>query len=460
MADVSNLAAEFVEAACVPIEGGHGTGTLDQSEHLLRLHPSIATANIYTAAILGDEATVRQFLAKDPGLATTRGGPRNWDALTHLCFSRYLRLERARGAAFVRAAEVLLDGGASPNTGWYEKSHQPRPEWESVLYGAAGVAHHEALTALLINRGAEPNDGEVVYHAPEGWENGAMKVLVNSGKLTNESLTTMLLRKTDWHDYEGVKWLLEHGADPNALTHWGKTALHNALLSDNALEIIEVLLGHGADPTIRGTHPEVFRSAGGMSAVALAANRGRGDVLELFEGRGIRLGLQGVDRVIAACARNDSEAVKRIAADEPQHVKAVVAGGSQLLAQFAGNGNTEGVRHLLDLGVDIQSVHAKGDGYFGVAKDSTALHVAAWRARHATVRLLMERGARVNELDGEGRTALALAVRACVDSYWTERRSPESVKVLLDGGASLTGVPYPSGYAEVDELLKSHGATA
>jgi ankyrin repeat protein len=57
-----------------------------------------------------------------------------------------------------------------------------------------------------------------------------------SGKLNNESLATILLRKTDWHDYEGIQWLLEQGVDPNLMTHWGKTALHNAALSDNALK--------------------------------------------------------------------------------------------------------------------------------------------------------------------------------------------------------------------------------
>ena len=33
---------------------------------------------------------------------------------------------------------------------------------------------------------------------------------------------------------------------------WGKTALHNALVSDNSLGIIEVLLEHGADPAPLG----------------------------------------------------------------------------------------------------------------------------------------------------------------------------------------------------------------
>jgi hypothetical protein len=53
---------------------------------------------------------------------------------------------------------------------------------------------------------------------------------------------------------------------------------------------------------------------------------------------------------------------------------------------------------------------------------------------------------------------LALAVRACVDSYWKGRRTPESVEALLEAGASVRGVEFPSGYAEVDELLKAHGA--
>ncbi len=49
-------------------------------------------------------------------------------------------------------------------------------------------------------------------------------------------------------------------------------------------------------------------------------------------------------------------------------------------------------------------------------------------------------------------------MKACVDSYWTYRRTPQSVRALLDAGAAVSGVPYPSGYAEVDELLKAHGA--
>src|SRR5437773_10697778 len=147
----------------------------------------------------------------------------------------------------------------------------------------------------------------------------------------------MLLRKTDWHDYAGIKWLLERGVDPNRRTHWEKTALHNAVLSDNALEIFEVLLDHGADPTLIADRPDRWdRSFSGRSAVAMAARRGRGDVLDLFARRGVAIELQGVERLLAACATNDTAGVGSIAAREPQLVRELVAEGGKLLAEFAG----------------------------------------------------------------------------------------------------------------------------
>ena len=107
---MSDPRAAFMEAAV-------WHGTLERADAILAAHPEIASSDIHSAAILGDDAAVRRFLELDPGNATAKGGPRGWDALTHLCFSKYLRLDRARSAGFVRAAQALLDAGASANTG-------------------------------------------------------------------------------------------------------------------------------------------------------------------------------------------------------------------------------------------------------------------------------------------------------------------------------------------------------
>jgi ankyrin repeat protein len=103
--------------------------------------------------------------------------------------------------------------------------------------------------------------------------------------------------------------------------------------------------------------------------------------------------------------------------------------------------------------VNASALFRHGDGYWDLAQNTTALHAAAWRMWPETVKLLIERGAPVNARDGKGRTALSLAVKACVDSYWKDRRSPELAEALLKAGATIDGIEIPCGYNEVDELL-------
>lgn len=421
-------------------------GSLERAEAILAAHSGLGSSDIHTAAVLGDAAAVRRFLAQDPANLTTSSPPYGGDALNYLCLSRYLRLDPARSPAFLKAATALLDAGADPNTGFWTTGLYP--ERETALYGAAGVARHAAMTRLLLERGADPNDEEAVYHSPETYDNDAMKLLVETGKLTPDHLTMMLVRKHDWHDYDGAKWLLEHGAEPNLVRSKGWYPLHHALARNNSLEMIELLLDHGADPTL---------AKEGLTPIARAAREGRRDVLDLLERRGVPIALTGVDRLIAACALGDGAAARAIAKREPGLVGALIAMGGTLLAKCAGTGNPAGVACLLELGVDVAAPFTEGDGYFDEAPNSLAIHVAAWRGRPAVVRLLIQRGSPVDRPDAKGRTPLMLAIKACVDSYWTERRSPESVQALLGAGASVTGAPYPSGYPDVDELLRAAG---
>jgi ankyrin repeat protein len=461
-AALKNPVAVFIEAAI-------WHGTLEAAEAILAAHPEIARTSIHVAAILGDDAEVRSFIAADPRNATNKEAPYDGDALVYLCLSKYLRLDKTRSEAFVRATTTLLDAGADPNTGFWSKDEHR--EFETALYGAAAVAQHAELTRLLLERGADPNEAETPYHVPESYDNAALKVLVESGKLNADSLATMLLRKADIHDYDGMKYLLEHGADPNRMTRWHYTALQQAVRRDNRIELIDLMLDHGADPTLKN-------ETDGKSSIAIAARRGRSDVLWAFARRGFPMPMpfDGVEHlIVSVCAARGGVAGARAFLEQFQQlanaarlpkqfnelraIRELLAEGSTLLAEFAGNGNTKGVQQLLDLGVPVDSRY-EGDPYFDIAKNSTALHVAAWKAWPKTVKLLIERGAPINAEDAKGRTALSLAVKACVDSFWTNRRSPESVEALLKAGASVSGVDYPSGYAEADALLKSYASNS
>jgi hypothetical protein len=241
--------------------------------------------------------------------------------------------------------------------------------------------------------------------------------------------------------------LLARGASPNARNPLGRTAVQWALRRNNRLPILELLLAHGGDPSL--TDPD------GSSAVALAARMGRADALDAFAKRGFALPLDEGDALLAECARGDGAAARARIAGAPERVSALEAAHPAILADFAGAGNTAGVALLLDLGFSITSRTTSA-----AAPDDTALHVALWRGRAETARLLIERGAPLEETNRHGETALMYAVRACVRSEWTPRLPIDTVAELLRAGAHVDRVVGPTGSEALDALLRAHGWSA
>jgi ankyrin repeat protein len=327
---------------------------------------------------------------------------------------------------FLKAATALLDAGADPNTGFFEENHQPKPEWECALYAAAGVAHHPELTKLLLDRGADPNDGEVAYHSPETLDNRTIHVLVESGKLTQDSIGMMLARKFNWHDDDGVHWLLEHGADPN-WPLWGSRPVHWALRQGTPIHYFEWLLDHGADP--------LLADKDGNTPVVEAARQGRADVLDLFEKRGVVIALQGDDAFLAACARANDADARKLAAADSSIVGRIQSENPGLLADFAGAGNTPAVRLMLDLGFDAGAGRIKPRWAVG----ETALHVSVAHGSQPVAELLIELGAPLEAKRHGGLTPLRVAF-ICLEqqSEWTPNEYTLPIaEALIKAGASV-----------------------
>ena len=92
------------------------------------------------------------------GDASAPGGPHGWAPLLYVCHSVF---------ASRRLARELLARGADPNVTFTNEYGEM-----SALYGAAGVVHDPELTRVLLEAGADPDDGESVYHATEAADPG------------------------------------------------------------------------------------------------------------------------------------------------------------------------------------------------------------------------------------------------------------------------------------------------
>ena len=438
----------FLEVACVDRHGWHASGSLEHAEMLLARYAGVASASIFSSAVVADEAAVRDWLQRDRSLSAAKGGPHGWDALTYLCFSRYLRIDKERSDAFVACARALLEAGADANTGWVETiDDPPRPVREPAIYGAAGLAQNPDLTQLLLDFGADPNDEETPYHVPETYDNAVLKILLASGRFNERSLATVAARKCDWHDDAGLALVLEYGANPNFLTAWSHSPFQHSIRRDNGLAMVEQLLDHGADPWLAN-------ASDGRNAFQMAAWHGRADILDSLARRGFKPEFRDLDELIALCAHGQTEAARALAAREPGLLAQLHTAGGTLLARFAGAANDAGLRTLIVLGISPDALWAEGDGYWDLTAGSTALHVAAWRAHHTVVATLIAAGARVDARDARQRTPLQLAVKACIDSYWKRRRQPDSAAALLAAGASVDGIAWPTGYDAIDKLLR------
>jgi hypothetical protein len=151
-------------------------GRDDVVERLLAHDPELASAGFDVALVIGDERAVAAALDRDPDLVNRDLPGPGRKPLSCACHSMFLRPSSPRAPGVRRVIELLLDRGADVN-----EVHHNEYGAMSVLYGAAGVAHDVETTRLLLDRGADPDDGESVYHSVEADETDCLELLLERG---------------------------------------------------------------------------------------------------------------------------------------------------------------------------------------------------------------------------------------------------------------------------------------
>ncbi len=415
------------------------------ASRVLKSEPRIATDSLHVAAVLGLESIARTLIEADPSRVTARAGDPAADPLLFLCFSPFHGESADRDAGLLATARLLLDAGADPNTldGRYGVP---------ALYAVTGMHNVLPIARLLLDAGANPTDGESVFHAAESFHEDALELLLAAGadlNHTGEWGNTAVYFLLRWHDVEreervnqGVRWLLDHGADPNVLC--GKereNSLHVAARRGQSPEVVRLLLDHGAD---------VHAKAGdGNTAWLLAKRGGFDDVAALLESVGAETRpLSQLDMLLAACGRGDADAARRLTS--PELVSELEPMDRVRLPDAAAADRGTTVEAFIAAGFPVGTTDHMG---------ATALHHAAIHGRVALVRALLAAGAPIDVRDREhSSTPLGWAVFGADHVAESDRDYVGCVRALLEAGS---GPPdnenprHPGVRAELERLSRT-----
>jgi ankyrin repeat protein len=419
----------------------------DMADLLIRAGATPKTTNAYGATPLAeactnsDPAMIEKLLkaGADPNARSSEGET---------------ALMTAARTGSVESVKALLDHGADVNA---------KEQWlgQTALMWAV-AENHPAVVETLIAHGADVNArstvreekiknkwfvANVVSPPPHGGftpllyaarQNAleAAQMLVKAGadlNMTDPDGTSALVIAIVNAHYDLPIYLMEHGADPNIADKVGRTALYAAVdmhtleksatrpdpkETDKAtsLDVVKAALAHGSNPN--------------LALKESAPGRGSLDVPDRYLGSGSTPFLRA--------AKTGDTVVMRLLLEKGADAKAATKDHTTAMILAAGLSWTMGITNVdekdaleaikicIEQGVDVNAANDKGD---------TALHGAAASGRNEVVTFLVDKGAKLDVKDKQGRTPLDVAMGVGARAGAAHDSTAELLRKLLAASA-------------------------
>jgi ankyrin repeat protein len=267
---------------------------------------------------------------------------------------------------------------------------------------------HTAVVEELLRRGADVQAGSktgftaLMFAAQQG-DVDIARILIRAGAKPNDpqpktSLTPLMIASAMGH-VKTVELLLDNGADPNHIDARGYAALHLVVRDsdygidlkgkDNIVSIVKLLLAHKADPNVRLKQEKP----------AVTTNE---------------ISLQGATPLVLAAEVNNLESAKALLEAGADPLITTEHGTTALMLASGGGTDVQRMRTpeeratavetaklLIERGSDVTAV-----GQYGW----TALHAAAYQGLNDVIELLVNKGAKVDEMDTFGQTPLSISL--------------------------------------------------
>jgi ankyrin repeat protein len=399
-------------------------------DRLLADTPDLADGVLGLQVALLNRDNVERMLAEDPGRATRVVAHQS--PLCFLAFSKRLQAQPDRVGDMRAIADLLLAHGVDVNDG---RPVSPDNDHRlSVLYGAIGHADNMVLGRWLLDHGADPNDGESLYHATELGHHDGLRMLLEAG--ADPKGTNALLRAMDFNDHQAVRMLLDHGARADDFdgTHvggeapWVVPALHQAARRMCDAEMIDLLLEAGADPG------RVFE---GCTAYGYARVFGNADLARAIEARGEVPELTAEEKLLAMAADGEVPAGVYI---DPAKLPEAYRNIIRMILHLPGK--MDHVKRLVAMGVEYDRPDTEG---------LTPVQVAGWEGLPEVMGYLLSLKPDLSHVNGYGGTLLSTILHGadnCPDR--AERDYIGCLTLALEQGVALPRAAID--FANEDEI--------